>query len=287
MMLSSCCDGTSGDWETVCLQTRDDRLAGWGRVRNCLSSWRLATITGIMIGLYLFLFPFVAREPEQLHDSFANTWTALLFREVSYIWLVLMVGEGLGMVRRYVQREELLSGHLRFGLLSLAFRCLLAFAAVRILLSFIVYFNPNWPLSHVTLLGSHLMLATCVLFFALAHAPLGWLRTAARLKIYVDQQLALRDLEALRQQLVPLTRPLPWALPTWRESWSQPSYALYCNLIEILDRRSLLLEQVEAGAVHKPMSPAVQNLLGELPNTSDWVELLQHVREIAKGKSQR
>ncbi len=262
-------------------------LAGWGRVRRYLSLPRLTIITVVILSLYLLLFPALAGDPEQLHNDFAKTWNGLVFRETSYLWLVLMANEGLGMIRRYWRHETFSTGHVRLGLLILAFRCMLVFAVLRTLISAVVYVDPSWPLVQIALLGSHLIFAACVILFALAHAPLGWLRMAARAKVYLDQQLALRELVGLRRQLINITSPLPWPLPTWRESWLQPSYALYCNLMDILDRRSMLLAAIQTGSLNKPVTPTVNRLLGELPDTSDWVELLQHVRGIAKRKRQR
>ena len=240
---------------------------------------------GVTIALYVLLFPLLAQEAEHLHDDFAPTWASLFFREISYVWLTLMAGEGLQMIRRYLQQEQLPTGHLRFTFLIIALRSLFAFAVVRGLTSLVVFFDPGWPSTHLALIGSDLILASSVLMFALFHAPRSWLRTIGRLWVYLDQQAAIRDLDRLRKQLVRMTSPLPWPPPTWRERWFQPSYALYCILIDILDRRSLLLSGGQIGTPSKPFSISVQNLLVELPETSDWIELLQYFRAIPKMES--
>jgi hypothetical protein len=131
------------------------------------------------------------------------------------------------------------------------------------------------------------MLASCIFLFALFHAPRAWLQTIARIWIYVDQRLALFELERLRTQLVRVTSPLPWSRPTLIDVWSQPSYALYCTLIDILDRRSLLLGALQTGTVRRSLTPAVEYLLQDLPETSNWVEVLQHIRGITKRKSHK
>jgi hypothetical protein len=256
--------------------------AGWGSVRHYLSSRRVAIICITTVAAFILLFPWLMQEPEQLHDAFATTAASLLFREISYVWLVLMAGEGHQMVSRYLQLEDQATGHFRFGLVIFGFRSLLAFAFVRGISSLVVFFDPNWSLARLALISSDLMLASCVLFFALFHAPRSWLAAIARIWTYLDQRLALHELEKLRTELVALTSPLPWSRPTRSEVWSQPSYALYCTLIDILDRRSLLLGAMQTGTWSEPLTPAVTRLLEELPETLDWVELLQHIRGIAK-----
>jgi hypothetical protein len=260
-------------------------LIGWGHARRYLSPRRIAFVCGGPIAIYMLLFPLLAQEAEHLHDDFAQTWPSLLFREISYLWMAVIAYEGIRMIHHYLRQEQLPTGHLRFGFLISALRCLFAFAVVRGLASFVVFFDPGWPFTHTALIGSDLILAGAVILFALFHAPMAWLRTIGRVGVYLDQQASIRELDRLRNQLVTMTSPLPWPPPTWRERWFQPSYSLYCILIDILDRRSLLLSGDQMVARTKRVPVSVQNLLFELPETPDWVEMLLYVRAIRKQHS--
>ncbi len=90
-------------------------------------------------------------------------------------------------------------------------------------------------------------------------------------------------MERLRRELAKLTSPLPWAPATWEEYLLQPSYALYCTLIDILDRRSLLLARTQARSIGSIAPKKLNWLFAPLPDTGDWVDLLQYFRRNLSG----
>ena len=190
-----------------------------------------------------------------------------------------------GVFKQFLRQEELPTGRLRIGLLIGSLYFALGFALVRTLDGIALLLNWTSPLTKLAWALGDSLIAVCILGFALAFAPLRWLGVLARIFMYLEQQRTRRDLEKLRLQLVRLTAPPPWPQPKWRERWFQPSYAIYCILIDILDRRSFLLADLQNANGRAALPAALDPLLADLPETDDWIGLLQHVRQIARGTS--
>ncbi len=239
---------------------------------------------GTVVLLVLAFRP-LAGVPEIPHSASMDTTAQLVFRVILYFFFGFMATEGLRVFQQFLRREELPTGRLRIGLLIGSLYFALSFTLLRTLNGLALIWNVAAPVAGITWAVANVSIAVCILGFALSFAPLRWFRALARVAIYLEQQATLRDLDKLRRQLVRYTAPLPWAQPKRRERWSQPSYAIYCILIDILDRRSLLLADPFAGDAPVGLPAELNLLLAELPETNDWIALMQYVRQIARGTS--
>ncbi len=242
----------------------------------------LAAGTGVL--LVLAFLP-LATVPEIPHSGSFDTPAQVFFRVILYLFMGLMANEGLRVFKQFLEQEELPTGRLRIGLLIGSLYFALGFALVRMLDGIALLLNWTSPLTGPTWALGDFLLAVCILGFALAFAPLRWFRVLARFFMYIEQQRTRRDLEKLRLQLVRLTAPPPWPQPKWRDRWFQPSYAIYCILIDILDRRSFLLADLQNATGQAAVPAGLDPLLADLPETDDWIGLLQHVRQLARGVS--
>jgi len=260
-------------------------FSAWTYLReNHLPRRATALAIGTII-LLVFAFLPLAAMPEIPHSASFDTNAQMFFRVILYLFLGLMANEGLRVFKQFLQREELPTGRLRIGLLIGSLYCALGFVLIRALAGTALLLNWAVPFTQLAWALGNALIAICILGFAFAFAPLKWFRFLARLAIYLEQQQTLRDLDKLRSQLVRWTAPLPWAQPRWRERWFQPSYAIYCILIDILDRRSLLLADLQKSNARASLPAGLNLLLADLPETDDWIALMQHVRQIVRGAS--
>jgi hypothetical protein len=244
--------------------------------------------TPVAIGTIVLLvlaFRPLAGVPEIPHSAAIDTTAQLIFRVILYLFFAFIANEALGVFQQFLRREELPTGRLRIGLLIGALYFALGFTLLRTFDGLALLLNWAAPIAAITWAVANVLIAICILGFALAFAPLRWFRVLARFAMYLEQQATLRDLDKLRRQLVLYTAPLPWAQPKWRERWFQPSYAIYCILIDILDRRSLLLADLSAGNTQVGLPAELSLLLADLPESSDWIALMKYVRQIARGAS--
>ena len=249
--------------------------AAWGTLRD-ISTRHAAIVSFVADGILVLLFPALALSPTHSHNEMPDTTVALAYHIVIYFYLAYMAVAVLREVKTLQRNEELPTGRIRLTIGSIALWFGLLFAAARLIVSPILYTDPavGWARGAYSFSGLFLLL--CAVGFALTLAPLHWLHPLARAYLYVEQQRTLRDLESLRRELVRLSRPLPWPLPAWKERLRQPSYALYCVLIDLLDRRSLLLETAAMDCVRIPTGLAW--ILQPFPDTGDWIEMLNYVR---------
>ncbi|MBM3130609.1 MAG: hypothetical protein FJ009_18515 [Chloroflexi bacterium] len=258
-------------------------FSAWTYLRENHLPRRAAVLAAIAIVLLVIAFPPLADLPEISHSAAVNSSEEVAFRIVLYLFMGLMSIEGLRVFKQFARQEELPTGKLRIGLLIGSLYCALGFALTRLFNGIALLRDWTSPLTAAAWALGSLLIALCVLGFALAFAPLRWFRIPARLFMYIEQQQTRRDLERLCRQLVDLTAPLPWPQPRSRERWFQPSYAIYCVLVDILDRRSFLLAERQEREARGAVPPGLAPLLADLPETDDWVVLLQHVRQIARG----
>lgn len=258
-------------------------FSAWTYLReNHLPRRATALAMGTIVLLVLAFLPLTA-SPEIPHSGSFDTPAQVFFRVILYLFMGLMANEGLRVFKQFLQQEELPTGRLRIGLLIASLYFALGFALVRMSDGIALLLNWRSPLTELAWALGDLLIAICILGFALAFAPLRWFRVLARFFMYIEQQRTRRDLEKLRLQLVRLTAPPPWPQPLWRERWFEPSYAIYCVLIDILDRRSFLLADRQNTNGQAAVPTALDLLLADLPETDDWIELLQHMRMIARG----
>ena len=251
-------------------------LAAWLSVRK-LSMWRGTLISVSALILLVVLFPFLGAEKENSHDTLFVTPAVLAYSTIVYLWVALMAQEGLAAIRLLLSEEALPTGQLRLVISMLAIYSGCAFVLVRSLTLTAVFFDSSWPLPEPAKVLSQVLLALLGLGFALALGPLRLLAPIAWVWVYLQEQQTLYQMERLRKELVQLTAPLPWPAATWRERLWQPSYALYCTLIEVLDRRTLLLAQAQGAAPQSRWPPKLDWLFAPLPETEDWVDLLLYI----------
>jgi hypothetical protein len=249
-------------------------------LRTCKVSTRRGTL--ISIGTLLFLvllFPALAAERETNHDTLFVTPTVLVYSTTVYLWVALTAREVIHAMRLLLSREELPTGQMRIAISMFAVNCGRAFVLVRSLILIVVFFYPHWSLAAQASAFSYALLALLGIGFALALMPLRFLSPAVRTWIYLEQQRTLLQMERLRRELAKLTSPLPWKPATWQEHLLQPSYALYCALIDVLDRRSLLLARTQTRSTVSSTPQRLNWLFAPLPDTEDWVDLLQYFRQ--------
>jgi len=257
--------------------------SAWTHLReNHLPHRATVLAVGTILLLVLAFVPLAAL-PEISHAATFGTPSQVWFRVILYLFMGLMAIDALRVFKQFLQQEKLPTGRLRIGLLIGSLYSALGFALMRTLDGLALLFNWTSPLTAPVWSLADVLIAVCIVGFALSFVPLRWLRILARFFMYVEQQRTRRDLEALRRRLVELTAPPPWPQPKWRERWFEPSYAIYCVLIDILDRRSFLLAELQEANGRVVVPARLEPLLADLPETQDWVELLQHVRQIARG----
>ncbi len=191
---------------------------------------------------------------ETSHDTLFTTPAVLAYCATVYLWVWLTAQEVISAMRPLLHRRRLPTGNCGSRSLCLRSTVDALFALVRSLILIWVFFDPNWSLAYQASALSYGLLALLWIGFALALLPLRFLSPAVRVWIYLEQQRTLYQLERLRRELGNLTSPLPWKPATWQENLLQPSYALYCTLIDILDRRSLLLARTQS---HSQLSNAL------------------------------
>lgn len=255
-------------------------------LRTCKVSTRRGTLISIgTLLLLVLLFPALAAERETNHGTLFVTPIVLAYSTTVYLWVALTAQEVIRAMRLLLSREELPTGQMRIAISMFAVNCGRAFALVRSLVLIVIFFYPNWSLASQASALSYMLLALLGIGFALALMPLRFLSPAVRVWLYLEQQRTLYQMERLRRELAKLTSPLPWTPATWKEHLLQPSYALYCALIDILDRRSLLLARTPARSTISSGPKKLNWLFAPLPDTEDWVELLQYFRQNMNGIS--
>jgi hypothetical protein len=245
------------------------------------ASWPSALITALAEVLLAVSYAPLARGPELNLAKPATTVAVLALHMIVYLVLLYMTWKVSRILIDMARREQLPTGHLRLSIMLLAVGAGGLFCLLRILGSLIELAQPSWPFANALYSLGDMFIALCMAGFALSLVPLRWLRVGARVGIYLEQQWAIWELRGIRNDLVAVTTPLPWEQPGWRQRLTELSYALYCLLIDILDRRTLLQAEVAGGIRLAP--PALRGILGDLPETQDWVELLQHVRRVSRS----
>ena len=262
---------------TLCILGAYFGLLLW--LRTSKLSIRRGTVISIgTLLLLVLLFPALAADQETSHDTLFIPSAALAYSTTVYLWVALTAQEVMAAMRRLRSQEELATGQLRIAIAMFAVNCGRAFVLVRSLILILVFFYPDWAWANSANSFSYTLLALLGIGFALALMPLRLLSPAARVWLFCEQQRTLYQMENLQRDLAKLTSPLPWAPATWKEHLLQPSYALYCTLIDILDRRSLLLAKTQGRSQAAIASTRLNWLFAPLPDTEDWVDLLQYFR---------
>ncbi len=257
-------------------------LTLWVWLRGGTFPRRSAIFALITARLLVLFFPFLTENQEFLRTAIPSTYAQLFFWTLMSLFYVLMAREGERIVNDFLPNEQLPSGRVRLGLTLASFQAVRIFAVLRALAASSVLFDPLQPFARPALILGDLSISACIVCIVLGSSPIKWLQVGARLWIYLEQQQTCHALDRLRAQLVRVSAPIPWTAPSLRERLLQPSFALYCYLIDILDRRSLLLERIHRDRAI-PLPRGLMLLLEELPPTEDWVELLQYVRTTAHG----
>lgn len=243
----------------------------------------LNVVTLAILAAFLLLVPILASNPEEMHSRLPQSSALLIYRELLYVFLSVMTIFGMSIHREWLENEEFVTGKFRGGVLLAALSSGLAFFVLRGIASLFVYFNPDTPFYKPLLFTSNILVAAAICGLALAFGPRAIFQTPIRWVSYLQQLWALRDLEQLRNQLVAITGELPWPPPSRRDRWFNPPYALYCTLIDILDRLNLLrARMVRNDPKITPLHRRIAAAFDELPNTGDWVELVQHLRQVGR-----
>lgn len=244
----------------------------------------LTGFTFALVGFLIALTPTLAGLPEELHNELPRSLWTLVMREALYVYLLCISSIGFTTFARWQLREKLPGAKLRNWLMLYGFAAGFGFCLFRGTASVIVYANPNWMWYDTATTVSSVMLFSCMTALTLGLAPVSWLRTPVRVILYFKQRIALRDLEILRVRLMRHTGALPWAQPTRTERWFRVPYALYCTLIDILDRRTLLLgEYARAEGAVQDGYPQWFRELEYLPETEDWIVLVRHFQRVARN----
>ncbi len=252
-------------------------------IRNkFLPKW-LSVASLAALGVFVLLMPSLIATPEELHNELPRSLPLLLLRETLYIYFFLVAFACMLMFREWIKEETHPTGYLRGRILLFGFAAVLTFSLLRASSALVAFLVPEWEWNKITLRTSDLLLVTSVVAIVLGTAPVSWLRLPIRLANYLEQHRALRDLECLRRALVTATGNVPWAQPAYADRWFNLPFVLYCACIDILDRRMLLQTQLNDGTTALTQEHArVAALLEQLPDTSDWVELVQHLRGVAR-----
>lgn len=243
----------------------------------------LTLLTVAIIAGFLILAPPLSQTAEELHDALPKSLPTLLLRELLYIYLLFVSALGFANFARWQLHETLPSGKLRNWLMMYGFAAGFGFCVLRGAASVLLYADPQWAEFELATTVSSVLLFSCMTALTFGLAPVSWLRLPVRAILYVKQRIALHNLEHVRDQLVPHTGVLPWTQPTNRERWFNVPYALYCTLIDILDRRTLLLARMtREGTSIEPKQREMVRVLQTLPETENWIELVRHFQEVAR-----
>jgi hypothetical protein len=245
--------------------------------------WATLATVGAILTLFL-LFPGFAAGPEELHNGLPSTVLSLLFRAALYVHATLLALFTIGIMRRWLEKEELPTGRLRFSSGIIACATGVLFFIMRGPTAFLTFLMPvpGWLNPSVIAISSGLIVV-CLSGLFLTFSPVAWLRLPARWLVYIEQMLTLRDVERFRNQLVAVSGPIPWTQPSWLDRWLNTPYALYCTLIDILDRRILLQASLEnADSTVTSAHRELAGLLETIPDTTDWVEVLKHVHNLSR-----
>ncbi len=257
-------------------------LAMVSMARRTVPYWLNAVTVMMFLALGL-LFPSVAASPEELHNHLPVSASLLIYRELLYAYLSMMAIVGIRIHRRWLQQEEFITGRLRGAILLVSLTSGVAFFAGRAISSLFVYFNPDTALYQPLLTFSNILAAIAIAGLAGAFAPPALVQFPIRAFMYLEQQLTLRDLVRLRSRISSVTGKLPWPQPSRRERWFNTPFALYCTVIEILDHENLLRAKIisndpKVTELHRRVEMDLQ----DLPKTTDWVELLPSLRQVAR-----
>jgi len=251
-----------------------------------LSARRAAFILIGTLATQIGLFPLLAAEGEASHEILIHTPVQIAYASSMYLFLALMSLEVLRPIRLRLRAEKLPTGQLRLIISMIAVYFGLAFTFVRTLAVCLASTQSGFLLADGASWTGNVLLALCAVGFGLALTPLRFLAPVAWIWVYCQQQLLLSRLGKLRAELVKLTSPLPWSMASLSDQLLRPSYALYCTLIDILDRRSLFLSQARYDATPRISPSRIEWLFSSLPPSEDWVELLDYFRHHLNGASQ-
>lgn len=244
---------------------------------------RLNVMTVVMLGALFLLYPALASTPEEFHNTLPQSAALLIFRELLYAYLALMAIVGIRIHLGWLRDERFDTGKFRGAVLLVSLCSGVAFFLSRAVGSLFVYFSPDTFLYNPLLRTSNVLAGIAIAGLACAFAPPTLYRLPVRTFTYLKQRLALRNLEHLRNQMLPVTGELPWPPPSQRDRWFDTPYALYCTLIDVLDRANILHGLVVDN--NPKITPAHRRLvenLERLPNTKDWVELLPYMRQLSR-----
>lgn len=249
---------------------------------KALPRWLTVASMGTLV-IFIFLVPALISTREEFHNALPRSLPLLSLRETLYVYVLIISLFCARMFREWIAEEKHPTGQLRGSILLFAFCSIVVFALVRGLAALTVYLIPDWEWYELALKVSDGMLVLCMLAVALGVSPVSWLRTPVQLLGYIEQQRSLRDLERIHRALVRVTGKVPWAQPSPAERWFNLPFALYCACIDILDRRILLQAQLaDEGTTITSEHTHIASLLNELPDTPDWVELVQYLRQVAR-----
>ena len=250
--------------------------------KRVLPRW-LSLVSIAALTAFVLLMPFLLAIAEEPHNQLPRSFPMLLLRETLYVFLLISAAFCFRTFRRWIQEEEHPTGRLRGSILIIAFGSAIFFAVLRGLSALIVYSMPEWSGYGIALRLSDSVLILCIVASVLGLAPVSWLRVPIQLAGYIEQHRALRDLERIRTALVLLTGRVRWAQPSYADRWFNLPFVLYCVCIDILDRRILLQAQLTEGTtVVTDEHRRIAKLLEELPDTPDWIDLVQHFRQVAR-----
>lgn len=256
-------------------------LTSWLWIRGATYSRRAAQICVLTAIVVVLFFPLLAAEPELLRAQLPSKRVQILYWSIMSLFYVLSAREVAKVVRGFLSQEESEIGRMRLGLTSASLQAASVFAVARVSAGLALTLDGLQPLMRASLGVADVSISVCLVCFLLAASPLRWLQFVGRFRIYVAQLRTEWELERLRRRLTDFTAPVPWRSPSWHDRLLRPSYVLYCTLIDILDRWSLLQEDLQASPNKNSAAMELNRQLGDMPATEDWVELLRYVREIA------
>ncbi len=260
-------------------------LVGISQIRGSRLPRYFAWLSLFTLALLVALFVPFAHEPEQLDGEVALTPAAFASLEAIYLYLFFV---GLRIFRDYDadrRRDTAPIGRARGILLGIAFACVIAYVFVRIFVVLIFFLEPSWIPTIRMFDPSGLFAASAILTLGISHLPITLMRRIVLIWGYVQQERMLMNLRHLRQEMVGISKPLPWRQPSWLECLRNPSHALYCTLIDILDRRTLVLANIAAGDAPHRIPPAARMVLTSLPANQDWVEMAQSLDHMVRTES--
>ena len=252
-------------------------------VRNkTLPSW-LSLVSVGTLGVFVLLTPWLISVPEELHSDLPRSLPLLLLRETLYLYVFVIAYFCLRTFRQWTVGEAHPTGQLRGSILIFAFSSVIVFALIRGIAAGFAYFEPSWVGPIIAHRISDGILVLSILAIALGLMPVALMRVPVRIRNYVEQHRTLFALEHLRKTLVEMTGEVPWAQPSLTARVFNVTFVLYCACIDILDRRMLLQTQSCDGtrAVSAQRTRMLE-LLENLPDNSNWIELVKHLRHVAR-----